>query len=492
MNAQLALAILAGYFLILILFGRATAKGSDPSSFFTGNKRSPWYIVAFGMIGASLSGITFISVPGMVAKDQWHYFQMVIGYLPGYLIIAYVLLPIYYKLDVVSIYEYFGKRFGHHSHLTGSFFFLLSRLIGASFRLFLIAGVLQYVLFEPLGLPFWSSVATTILLIWIYTSKAGIKTVVWTDTLQTALMLVGLVITIVIIKNSLGIDLKPLIDDVVDDPKSEVFNWDWRSATFFPKQFIAGAFIAITMTGMDQDMMQKNLTCPNLRSAQKNVVSMSLCLLVINLFFLFLGVLLYKFADVNDIPLPAKSDQLFQVIALDHLGVIGGVIFLLGITSAAYSSADSALTSLTTSFCVDFLKMDKGNFKARNRDKIIVHLGFSLALFAVINVFYFINDDSVINSIFKVATYTYGPLLGLFTFGICSKRNLMDKLVPYVCILGPVISYFIYKNSTLIFFGYQIGFELLLINGCITILGLMMISKKNSLKAKDSIQPKKV
>ena len=480
MNIQLVIGVIVGYFLLLIIISRITSKGADSTAFFTGNRQSPWFIVAFGMIGASLSGVTFISVPGEVGNSFFSYFQIVLGYLLGYFVIATVLLPLYYKLKLVSIYTYLEQRFGFWSYKTGAFYFLLSRTIGASFRLFLVAGVLQVFLFDALGVPFWVAVMVTIFLIWVYTYKGGIKTIVWTDTLQTFFMLTAAVVTFYIISKALNISVGEAIDTIKNQSNSKMFFWEWNDGKNFFKQFFTGAFIAIVMTGLDQDMMQKNLTCRSLKDAQKNMFWFSTVLVFANLVFLGLGALLYIYADNLGMAIPGRTDLLYPLIARDHLGTFGGVVFLLGIIAAAYSSADSALTALTTSFCVDFLKFDEKKEAVKKTMRLKVHIGFSVLLFLVILLFNAINDDSVINSIFRVAGYTYGPLLGLFAFGILTKRQITDKYVIAVCLLSPILSFVVDANSVEWFNGFKFGFSILIFNGLLTFIGLALISKKEN------------
>jgi len=470
--------IILGYFLLLIGISFLTSKKSSPTDFYTANRSSKWYVVAFGMIGASLSGVTFISVPGEVANSNFYYFQVVIGYLLGYYVIAKVLLPIYYKLNLVSIYTYLEERFGFWSYKSGAFFFLLSRVIGASFRLFLVAGVLQIAFFDSFDFPFWVSVLCTIVLIWLYTFRGGIKTIVWTDTLQTAFMLIAVVVSILFIKDALNWSWSELTSNLFNDSRSTVFNWDWQSGKNFFKQFFSGAFIAIVMTGLDQDMMQKNLTCKNIGEAQKNVFWFCIILVVVNFLFLSLGVLLYQFAEVSNISIPERSDNLFPFLAVNHFSNLGAIVFLLGITAAAYSSADSALTALTTSFCVDFLGFRKENFEAKKQIRMSIHFGFSVLLFLVILVFEAINDESVINAIFIAAGYTYGPLLGLFAFGILTPWSVKDKWVPVICLISPILSYIININSEALLAGYTFGFEILILNGLLMFIGLLAIRKK--------------
>ena len=475
MNANIILLIFIIYFLVLLFISNLTSKKSTFTDFFNANRSSPWYLVAFGMIGTSLSGVTFISVPGEVGSSNFSYFQVVLGYLVGYYVIAKVLLPLYYKHNLISIYTYLEDRFGFYSYKAGAFFFLLSRTIGASFRLFLVAGVLQIAIFNQLGLPYFFSVLLTILLIWIYTFKGGIKTIVWTDALQTLFMLSAVIITIVIITDKMNISLYESFHMVKNSSYSNIFYFDWRAGNDFFKQFISGAFIAIVMTGLDQDMMQKNLTCRNLGDAQKNIFWFCVILVIANLLFLFLGALLYLYSESVNFQLPTSTDDLYPLLALNELGFLTSIIFILGIIAAAYSSADSALTSLTTSFCIDFLDIQKRNNKRKIR--LVVHVGFSILLFIVILIFNEINNESVINSIFKAAGYTYGPLLGLFSFGIFTKYKIKDKLVFLVCLISPLISYLVNIFSEDILFGYKFGFEILLLNGLLTFVGLFLIKK---------------
>ncbi len=474
--------VILGYFLLLIIISWFTSQNSTHGDFYTGNHQSKWYLVAFGMIGTSLSGITFISVPGEVANSNFYYYQMVLGYLVGYVVIARVLMPLYYRLNLVSIYTYLEQRFGFWSYKSGAFFFLISRIIGASFRLFLVAGVLQIAFFDALNLPFWVSVLVTILLIWLYTFRGGIKTIVWTDTLQTACMLIAVVVSILFIKQELSWSWNELSTRLLSDNRTTVFNWEWQSSRNFFKQFFSGAFIAIVMTGLDQDMMQKNLTCRNIREAQRNMFWFSVILVIVNLLFLSLGVLLYQFAEMRSITLPEHTDSIFPFLAVNDFSTLGTITFLLGITAAAYSSADSALTALTTSFCVDFLGFRPDNYARNSKLRIGVHLGLSLVLFIVILVFQVINDQSVINAIFTVAGYTYGPLLGMFAFGILTKWRIKDRWVPVICVLSPILSYGINLNSETWLDGYKFGFEILILNGMITFLGLLLIGKKTGLK----------
>lgn len=472
------LAIITIYFAFLILLARLTSGKGDSASFFRANKNSPWYLVAFGMIGASLSGVTFISVPGWVGSTEFGYMQMVMGYVPGYLFIALVLMPIYYRLNLTSIYTYLEDRFGISSYKSGAAFFLLSRTLGASARLFLVASVLQLALFNAWGVPFGLTVAITIILIWIYTFRGGIKTIVWTDTLQTTFMLLAVCICVWVISKELQIDLSGLPTFIADSDMSKVFHWEMNSPQNFFKQFLSGAFIAIAMTGLDQDMMQKNLTIRSLKEAQKNIYWLSFSLIFVNLLFLSLGVLLYQYAQSKGIALPAKSDDLFPLLSLNHFPPIAGIFFVLGLIAAAYSSADSALTSLTTSFCIDFLDFEKKeDEKEKKKTRLRVHIAFSVILFLVIILFRLLNDTNVISAVFKIAGYTYGPLLGLFVFGIFTKWKIKDKLVPYIVIAAPILTFIIDTFSAQLLGGFKLGFATLILNGALTFIGLYLLRK---------------
>lgn len=478
MSLPIIIAVISGYFILLMTISWFTSRNADAATFYTANKQSPWYLVAFGMIGATLSGVTFISLPGEVGNSQFSYFQIVLGYLPGYLVIGVVLLPLYYRLKLITIYSYLEQRFGFWSHKTGAFYFLLSRVIGAAFRLFLVAGVLQLAIFNALGVPFWITVMIAIALIWLYTFQGGIKTIVFTDTLQTMFMLSAVIISIALITNELNLSFGEMVTTIHESKYSQIFFWDNSKNNFF-KQFFAGMFIAIVMTGLDQDMMQKNLTCRNLKEAQKNILWSSIALVFVNLLFLCLGALLFIFSIEKGIAIPKQTDDLFPTLALNNFSLAAGIFFLLGITAAAYSSADSALTSLTTTFCVDFLKIKPGERKDEKKIRLLVHFGFSVLLFLVILLFRVINDESVISGVFTAAGYTYGPLLGLFAFGLFTKINIRDKWVPLVCLLSPLISYLL-NLKAIEWFGYQFGFEILIVNGVITYLGLIFLKTSNS------------
>lgn len=472
--------ILIIYFLALIIISYFTSRGADTNTFFTANRQSPWYLVAFGMIGSSLSGVTFISVPGNVGKIGFGYFQVVLGYLVGYWVIIGILLPLYYRLNLVSIYSYLEQRFSTYSYKTGAFFFLISRSIGSALRLYLAATVLQLFLFDAWDVPFFVTVATTILLIWVYTFKGGVKTVVWTDTFQTFFLVAAVCIAVWQISTALGFSFTDIISAIKDNGYSKILYVDDPNSTlFFPKYFLGGMFITITMTGLDQEIMQKNLTCKNLGEAQKNMFWFSITLVVVNLLFLVLGALLYIYSNQKGIEIPAATDQLFPSLALNEFGLLVGVFFLLGIIASSYASADSALTGLTTSFCIDFLNFKDKSEAVKRKQKFMVHIGFSLLFLLIILVFKQINERSVIDAVLNVAGYTYGPLLGLFSFGLFTKRPVKDKLVPIICVTSPILSYLLSANSEALFNGYKIGIEIVLINGLLTFFGLFLISSSS-------------
>ncbi len=466
------------YFALLILVSYFTSSKTDGNdAFFKANKSSPWYLVAFGMIGASLSGVTFISVPGKVEASQFVYFQLVLGYIVGYFIIGTVLLPMYYRMNLTSIYTYLGDRFGRFSYKTGAWFFILSRTVGSNLRLMLVADVLQTLVFDKFNIPYWVTVSVTILLIWVYTFKSGIKTIVWTDTLQTLFMLLSVGFCIVIVSQDLGLNISNISGFIADSDFSKTFFFDdFSSPDYFWKQFLSGTFIAIVMTGLDQDMMQKNLTCRSIKDAQKNMFWFTIVLTIVNFSFLVMGLLFTEYAVKHGID--AHKDQLFPILANEYLGVGVAFFFILGLIAAAYSSADSALTSLTTSFSIDILEIEK-RYKVINQVKIRqrVHLMFVFVSILVILGFkYFINDASVIDKVLKFAGFTYGPLLGLYAYGLLTKWEVHDKLVPFVAIFAVISSIVLNLNSEA-WFGFAFGFEILLVNGLITFLGLLAIKK---------------
>lgn len=469
------------YTLIIFSIAWFTSRKADNQSFFIGNKKSPWPVVAYGMIGASLSGVTFISVPGWVGDTGFSYFMIVLGYVAGYAVITTVLLPLYYRLNLTSIYTYLDGRFGKSAYKTGSTFFLISRIIGASFRMFLVVSVLQVFVFAHFGLPFWATVVIFMVLIQLYTMKGGIKTIVWTDTLQTTFMLSAVIITIGIILSQLHTSLGEMVGIVWNSDLSDIVVTDVDNPRHWVKQFFSGMFITIVMTGLDQDMMQKNLSCKNLKDAKKNMTTLSLILVPVNLIFLFLGAVLLIYAAQFNISLPALSDHIFPSIALNNLGIVAGIVFIIGLISAAYSSADSALTSLTTSFSIDILELNKkfsDNENLLKKNRQWVHIGMALVIIFVIISFEIINNQAIIQQLFTIAGYTYGPLLGLYSFGLFTKYQVHDKWVPLVAIGAPILSFLISYYSEFLFNGYQFGFELLIINGLFTILGLFLIRKK--------------
>ena len=478
MTPTLVASILAAYFAVLILISFITSRGADTTTFFTANRQSPWFLVAFGMIGSSLSGVTFISVPGNVGSVGFGYFQVVLGYLLGYWVIIGVLMPLYYRLNLISIYTYFEKRFNFWSYKTGAFFFIISRTLGSALRLYLAAAVLQIFLFDAWGVPFFVTVATTLVLIWVYTIKGGIKTIVYTDAFQTLFLVTAVCVAVWQISDDLGMSFPQMIDAIKESKYSKMFYFDDpNSPMFFWKQFIGGALITITMTGMDQEIMQKNLTCKTLGDAQKNMFWFSIILVAVNLLFLTLGALLFMYSDQTNFPVPSSTDELFPLLALNEFSLIVGIFFLLGITASSYASADSALAGLTTSFCIDFLNFKDKPEKVKSRQKFLVHLGFSFVFLIIIVIFRQINEKSVIDTVLAVATYTYGPLLGLFSFGIFTRLQVKDRFVPIVCVLSPVLCYILSIYSPIIFNGYQLGLEVLLINGIFTFIGLALISK---------------
>ncbi|WZL90450.1 sodium:solute symporter [Salinimicrobium sp. 3283s] len=478
MTPLLVFGIILGYFLLLMAISHFTSQKADNSTFFTANRQSPWFLVAFGMVGASLSGVTFISVPGEVGNSGWTYLQFVMGNMVGYAVIAFVLIPLFYRLRLVSIYQYLQDRFGQNSYLTGSGFFLISQTIGASFRLFLAALVLQIAFFDAFGIPFYVTVFVTITLIWLYTFRGGIKTIVWTDTLQTTFLLLAVLISIYMIVDQMNLGAGEVVKVISNSEMSTIFDWNWKSDRNFFKTFLAGIFITIAMNGLDQNVMQKNLTIEKTSDAQKNIFWFSLTFFFSTVLFLALGVLLYKFALDQGLEIPQSTDDLYPMLALNHFGVLAGIVFLLGIVAAAFSSADSALTALTTSFCVDILNIPKRKQESQKKTRLLVHIGFTLLMFCVIVAFNEVNDSSVVNSVFKVAGFTYGPLLGLFTFGLLTKVKVKDKFVPLVCIAAPLLSVLLDVNSTAWFNGYKFGFEILLVNAAITCFGLFLLKKR--------------
>ena len=485
MSPSAILITILGYFAVLMLISWRTGRDDSNEVFFVGGKSSPWYVVAFGMIGASLSGVTFISVPGWVGGSQFTYFQVVLGYLVGYWVVALVLLPIYYKNNVTSIYQYLETRFGWVSYKTGAFYFFVSRVLGAAFRLFLVALVLQQFVFNALGVSFEWTVVISILLIWVYTFRGGIKTIVWTDTLQTAFMVAAVILAIGLILKEMDLSVAQLLKSESFAQYNQIFVLDrWQSKSFFLKSFIGGAFITICMTGLDQDMMQKNLSCRNLKEAQKNMLSFSVVLTLVTFIFMVLGALLFMYASTNSIDVPLmdgqpKTDLLFPEIALNSgLGPVLAIVFLLGLIAAAYSSADSALTALTTSFCIDFLNLNRKSEQRQKALRKTVHVGMSVLLILVIIAYKYILSSNVIDSLLTVAGYTYGPLLGLFAFGILTKHQVKDRYVFWVSLAAVCTISIIGQIDAEFLGGYVLGYELLPLNGLLTFFGLWLIRKK--------------
>lgn len=482
MTPSLILTIFLAYTALLFTVTWITARRANNQSFYIGNKVSPWYVVAYGMIGASLSGVTFMSVPGWVGETQFSYMMVCFGYFFGYMVIALILLPLYYKLKLTSIYSYLEQRFGFWSYKTGAGFFILSRVLGASLRMFLVINVLQIFVFDAWNVPFWINVAIFILLIILYTLKGGIKTIIWTDTLQTTFMLLAVVLSVFYISRELGSTVSKLAGEVFSSDMSRMIITDWHHPRFFLKQFFSGMFITITMTGLDQEMMQKNLSIRNIRDAQKNMFTFSTINVFVVFMFLVLGAFLVFFARAEGVNV-AMSDDLFPTIAFRYLGPAAGVVFLIGLISAAFPSADGALTSLTTSFSIDFLGLEKRkemSERQKTRTRYMVHLSFALIFFIAILIFRQMNDRAIIDKLFTIAGYTYGPLLGLYTFGLFTRRKVKDRFTPWIAILSPVACYFLSRYSEQLFNGYKFGFELLLVNGLLTFAGLLLFSSKET------------
>ena len=525
MSGGLVLALTAVYFAMILAVAWFTGRQAKNADFFIGGHRSPWLLVAFGMIGTSLSGVTFISVPGVVGNLspsnpnlQFSYMQVVLGYLVGYAFIATVLMPLYYRLQLTSIYTYLDQRFGRHTYKTGASFFLLSRTLGASFRIFLVTGVFQQFVLGPLGVPYLMTIALTLVLIWIYTFQGGIRTIVFTDAIQTLFMLLAVILTVVFIGRELGVGLGGIGSAIRDAGLGKTFFWDPAGKSFFLRQFLSGAAIATVMTGLDQDMMQKNNSCPNIRDAQKNMMTFSVILVVVNVLFVALGALLYIYAGANGIATPDRTDHLYPLLALEHFPLVFGAVFVVGLIAAAFSSADSALTALTTSFCVDILgfgrELPRSSAAAddgatldppaagneRRSTRIGVHLGFSLLVLLICFLFHEFAGGDVLGNLFRAAGFTYGPLLGLYFFGLFTKRRINDRLAPVVCISAVLICLAFAGQSvvgalvgldaaridawkaftTRMLGGYQIGFEILIYNGILTSLGLWAISRPSS------------
>ena len=481
MNSYIILSIIAIYFGILLLIAWITGrKSTSNDAFFLGNRKSPWYIVSIGMIGTSLSGVTFVSVPGMVRSIDMTYMQTVFGFFFGYILIAKVLLPLYYKLKLTSIYSYLGDRIGKRSYKTGASFFLLSKIVGAAARLYLVVLILQHYVFSTWNIPFWVTVIISIFLVWLYTYRSGIKTIIWTDTLQALCLVAMLVVIIWKVKDAMELDMGGMVQTLTENPHFRIFEFnDWHSTQHFVKQFFSGIFITIVMTGLDQDMMQKTLSCKSLKDAQKNMYTYGFAFTPVNFLFLALGVLLLSLASQKNIELPALNDDILPMFCTS--GILGHsilIFFTIGIIAAAFSSADSALTALTTSFCVDILGVEKEEANKAKRTRLMVHLLISALFAIIILIFKAVNSRSVIDAIYMIASYTYGPLLGLFVFGLFTKKQPRDKYVPYICILSPLICFatdYLVKQHT----GYAFGYEMLMLNGAITFFGLWAASVKH-------------
>ena len=485
MSPFLVLSTIICYFIILFTISYIAGRKADNQGFFIGNRKSPWFVVAFAMIGSSISGVTFISVPGMVATSNFAYLQMVLGFVVGQLIIAFLLIPLFYKMNLVSIYEYLEKRFGVSSYKTGAWFFFLSKMLGAAVRLFLVCVVLQLLVFKPLHLPFILNVIFTVSLVWLYTFRGGVKSLIWTDTLKTFCLIASVVLCIYYIASELNMGLGGMITAITDNSYSKMFFFDdVNDKRYFFKQFLAGIFTMIAMTGLDQDMMQRNLSCKNFKDSQKNMITSGIFQFFIVMLFLVLGVLLYIYTAKSGIQNPAKSDELFPMIATQgFFPQVVGLLFVLGLISAAYSAAGSALTALTTSFTVDILGSNKMNNELKTvRVRKLVHIGMSVVMGLVILAINLLNNTSVIDAVYIMASYTYGPILGLFAFGIFTKKQVHDKYVPLIALLSPVLCFILQKNSVYWFNGYTFSYELLIMNALFTFIGLSFISKKSTVK----------
>ncbi len=488
MSPTLVLSLIAGYFAVLVVIAVLTSRKATSESFFVANRNAPWYMVAFAMIGTSLSGVTFISVPGNVYGKSWSYLAVALGFVAGYLVIGTVLLPLYYRLRLVSIYSYLEQRFGYWSYKTGALFFLISRSLGSALRLYLVAGVLQLAVFDSMGVPFYVTVMVSVFFIYLYTFKGGLKTILWTDTFQTLAMLSCVALSIYFMADALNYSFKQLISSVRESPMSQVYFADFRDDKFFWKQFASGMFITIVMTGLDQDLMQKNLSCRSLGEAQKNLFWFTPVIVGVNVLFLTLGVLLYKYAAARGIDLAhlpqllnvkgtLDTDKVFPYLATTQFSLAAGVIFILGIIAVTYASADSALTALTTSFCVDFLNIRQYTEARQTRLRQLTHLGWSVVLVVIILIFRALSEQSLIDAVYKAAGFTYGPLLGLFAFGIFTTRRLRERLVLPVCVAGVGLTLLIVSHSVEWLNGYKFGFEILLLNGALIYLGLLLISR---------------
>lgn len=478
MSPVLVLITIAAYFAILFTISYIAGRKADNAGFFVGNRKSTWYVVAFAMIGSSISGVTFVSVPGMVATSNFSYLQMVLGFVAGQFIIAFLLIPLFYKMNLVSIYEYLENRFGLSSYRTGAWFFFISKMLGAAVRLFLVCLTLQLLVFDPLKLPFILNVIATVALVWLYTFQGGVKSLIWTDSLKTFCLVVSVVLCIYYIASDLNLSFTGMVNTVVDSDFSRFFFFDdVNDKRYFFKQFLAGVFTMIAMTGLDQDMMQRNLSCKNFKDSQKNMITSGISQFFVILLFLMLGVLLYTFTAQNGITNPAKSDELFPMVATGgYFPVIVGVLFIVGLISSAYSAAGSALTALTTSFTVDIL-----GTKGKSEQEVVtirkrVHIGMAIVMGIVIFIFNILNNTSVIDAVYILASYTYGPILGLFAFGMLTKKQVRDKYIPLVAILSPILCFILQKNSEVWFNGYAFSYELLIFNAFFTFIGLCLLT----------------
>ena len=477
---------IAAYFLVLFTVSHLAGRKADNAGFFIGNRSSKWYMVAFAMIGSTISGVTFMSVPGMVDPKAFSYMQMVLGFFVGQLIISFVLIPVFYRMKLFSIYEYLDERFGVSTYKTGAWFFFISKVLGASVRLFLVCLFLQMMVFGPLNIPFIFNVVATVALVWLYTRQGGVKTLIWTDSLKTFCLILSVVLTIYFIVKNMGLDFSGMVSSIRGSDLSRTFFFDNpKEGTYFWKQFLAGIFTMIATTGLDQDFMQRNLSCENPRDSQKNIITSGLVQLVINLLFLMLGVLLYLFIDSKGIARPEKSDELFPMVATQgYLPLAVGILFIIGLISSAYAAAGSALTALTTSFTVDILGIkNKSEVQIKSTRKN-VHIGMAVVMGVVIFVFNLLNNTSVIDAVYILASYTYGPILGMFAFGILIKRSVRDKFVPYIAVLAPIICFFLQK-LTIAVWDFHFGYALIIVNALITMAGMFSLSLNPFPKERD-------
>ncbi len=478
MTPTIVIITIAAYFGLLLTISYFASRKSDNSTFFTGNRKTPWMLVSIAMIGAAISGVTFISVPGMVVNSGYSYLQMVLGFIVGYFLIAFVLVPMFYKRNLVSIYGYLEERFGVSTYKSGAVFFFISKMLGASVRFLVVCVVLQTLVCDPWGIPFYINVIATIALIWLYTMQGGVKTLIWTDTLKSVCLITSVVLCIYFIAKNLGFDFGEMVAAISGDDTSKVFFFDNpKEGTYFWKQFLAGVFMVIATTGLDQDMMQRNLACKDSKESQKNMIVSSIMQFFVIALFLILGTLLVMYLNKNSIAIPEKTDEIFGLVASNPaMPLIVGILFILGLISAAYSAAGSALTSLTTSFTVDILDGQKRfNDDRLTQVRKLVHVGMSILMGIVIIIFYYASNQDAISAVYTLASYTYGPILGLFIFGMFCKMPVRDKLIPIACVVAPILSYVI-QDLLKTHFGYQTSFELLLINAVLTMIGIAILS----------------